>query len=240
MCDLLESRALPAKKAAPYSRRKKSPRQRRVRREYRFSHDVEETFKKQRRKKFAATFATPPNSSITRSIPARQSSLKARRARCSNIDHGTYPYVTSSSAHERRRHHRCRRSAYKKSSTSSDFQSLHNTRRRRPHSHGNARPRRASHSRTRKGIRAPSRDARVAAAGSNLAVLRYAKMINGIDSLVVTKTRRLRYAARNSGLHRLQIQRHTNQRNARASRKNMRRSHRSTKRSPAGSKRLTA
>ena len=103
-----------------------------------------------------------------------------------DIDHGTYPYVTSSSAtsggcstglggasNTRRRGRR-------------RHEGLHHSRWQRPVSDRNARPRSLRSTRSRQGIRC--RHGRPRRCGwLDLEVLRYAKMVNGIDSFVVTK-----------------------------------------------------
>ena len=104
-----------------------------------------------------------------------------------DIDHGTYPFVTSSSATAggactgtgvaAHPHHRRDRR----------FQGLYHARRRRPVSHRGAGSARANRSAAAATNSAPSPDGPAAAAGSTSPLLRYTATINGFDSLVVTK-----------------------------------------------------
>jgi adenylosuccinate synthase len=103
-----------------------------------------------------------------------------------DIDHGTYPFVTSSSASAGGRLHRHRRRPHAHRRRDRRFQGLHHARRRRPVSHRSAR----SGGRTDPPPRQRIRRRHRTAAPLRLVrrpLLRYTAAINGFDSLVVTK-----------------------------------------------------
>ena len=104
-----------------------------------------------------------------------------------DVDHGTYPFVTSSNTtaggactgtgvppHPPRR--RDRRA-----------QGLHHARRRRPLPQRARRARRASSCASAATSSAPSPAGRAAAAGSTLVAARYARLLNGVDAIALTK-----------------------------------------------------
>ncbi len=150
-----------------------------------------------------------------------------------DIDHGTYPYVTSSNATSGGACTGLGRGAHADHRRGRRDQGLYDARRQRAVSHGDARPRCARGARPRKRIRrGHGTPAAMRLARSGGAALR--EMLNGIDSLVVTKLDVFDTADAKFSLHRLSLQGRAAQRNAAGCGDALAESSRNTRRCRAG------
>ena len=112
--------------------------------------------------------------------------LEAGQATLLDVDHGTYPFVTSSNADRRRRVHRFRHPADPRRRGDRDPQGVHDPRR------GGPVPRPSCSTTTASGCArpAPSTARRPAARGGgwlDTVIGRYANRINGVTDFVITK-----------------------------------------------------
>ena len=113
--------------------------------------------------------------------------LEGGQATLLDVDHGTYPFVTSSNPTAGGA---CTGSGIPPTRidrVDRGRQGLHDPRRRRPVPDRAARRRRRAAARRRRGVRHDDRAARVAAAGTTRSIARYAARINGVTDFVLTK-----------------------------------------------------
>ena len=131
-----------------------------------------------------------------------------------DVDHGTYPFVTSSNADRGRRLHRLRHPADPDRPGHRDRQGLHHPRRRGAVPDRAARRRRASACARRAPSSARRPAARAAAAGSTPSIARYATRVNGVTDFVLTKLDVLTGLETGPGLRRLRRRRRAPRRDA--------------------------